>query len=74
MPNGERAYTLGEMFETLTDAIWSELGTGGRARNVDSFRRNLQRTYVEHFAQMRCATCPISSTVDCSSGGIAEAG
>ncbi|MFL5483601.1 MAG: zinc-dependent metalloprotease [Gemmatimonadaceae bacterium] len=53
MPNGEPAYTVGELFETLTSAIWSELGTGGqRLRNVDSFRRNLQRTYIGRFTQM----------------------
>ncbi len=56
MPNGERAYTLGEMFETLTGAIWSELGGPQRARNVDSFRRNLQRAYVDHFTQMLMPT------------------
>jgi hypothetical protein len=53
MPDGEHAYTLGEMFQTLTGAIWSELGTSGQqARNVDSFRRNLQRAYVERFTRM----------------------
>jgi Met-zincin len=53
VPSGEPAYTIGELFETLTGAIWSELGTGGqRPQNVDSFRRNLQRTYIGRFTQM----------------------
>jgi hypothetical protein len=52
MPRGAPAYTVGEMFETLTGAIWSELGAAQRTHNVDSFRRNLQRAYVERFTEM----------------------
>ncbi len=37
-------FTAGEMLETLTDAVWSELETG---QNIDSFRRNLQRRYTD---------------------------
>lgn len=45
---GETPYTIGEMFETLTTAIWSELGTGvQKPRDVGSIRRNLQRSYVD---------------------------
>jgi hypothetical protein len=53
MPKGESPYTIGELFETLTGAIWSEVGTGAqRPRNVDSFRRNLQRSYVDHLIEI----------------------
>lgn len=48
MPAGQQPYTVAELFTTLTDAIWAELGTGARApRDVDSFRRNLQRAHIE---------------------------
>lgn len=48
MPRGQEAYTVAELLSTVTDAIWSELGTGARAaRNTDSFRRNLQRAHLE---------------------------
>ena len=47
---GGEPYTIGEMFDTLTGAVWSELGgAGGQAKNVSSFRRNLQRAYVDQF-------------------------
>ena len=48
MPQGQSPYTIGELLETLSGSIWSELGAGAqRARNADSFRRNLQRFYIE---------------------------
>ncbi|NIP83106.1 MAG: hypothetical protein GWM90_29305 [Gemmatimonadetes bacterium] len=48
MPDGAEAFTIAEMFGTLTDEIWSELGWGGRRPvDVDSYRRNLQRIYVD---------------------------
>lgn len=40
------AYTMGELFETLTGAIWSELGDGRNPRSVNSFRRTLQLSYT----------------------------
>ncbi len=39
-------YAASELFRELSGAIWSELG-GRRARSVNSFRRNLQRLYIE---------------------------
>ncbi|MEQ8329324.1 MAG: zinc-dependent metalloprotease [Longimicrobiales bacterium] len=41
---GDAAYTLGEMMAELRQAVWSELGSG---QNIDAFRRNLQRGYLE---------------------------
>jgi hypothetical protein len=48
MPGGTEAFTVAEMFGTLTDEIWTEIGLGGaRPVNVDSYRRNLQRAYLD---------------------------
>ncbi|MEE8488505.1 MAG: zinc-dependent metalloprotease, partial [Gemmatimonadota bacterium] len=44
------AYTVAELFATLTDAVWSELGSGGNARSTDAIRRNLQRIYTDRLA------------------------
>jgi hypothetical protein len=42
------AFTVAELFGTLTTEIWSELGWAGRrATSVDSYRRNLQRAHLE---------------------------
>jgi hypothetical protein len=47
MPRGESAYTVSEMFGTLTDAVWLETGlASGNVRSINSFRRNLQRSYA----------------------------
>ena len=53
MPQGQEAYTVGEMFGTLTDAIWIEAGVaGGKARSINSFRRNLQRSYANELIML----------------------
>lgn len=45
---GNDVFSVADLFETMTGAIFAELGTAPRApRNVDSFRRNLQRSYIE---------------------------
>jgi hypothetical protein len=41
------AFKVSELFGTLTGSIWSELG-----RNTDSFRRNLQRSYVDQMTRV----------------------
>ncbi|MDH3734332.1 MAG: zinc-dependent metalloprotease, partial [Gemmatimonadota bacterium] len=41
---GDDAYPLGELFDDVRGAVWSELGSGA---SVDVYRRNLQRAYVE---------------------------
>jgi len=41
------AYTAAELYNQVTEAVWSEL-SGNRARDVTSFRRNLQRSHVDH--------------------------
>ncbi len=44
-------FTVADMFGMLTDEIWSELGNGTAPRSVNSFRRNLQRAYIDRFVQ-----------------------
>jgi Met-zincin/Domain of unknown function (DUF5117) len=46
-----KAFTVGELFGTLTDGIWTEL-TGGAPRDVDSLRANLQLTYIDVLAAL----------------------
>jgi hypothetical protein len=42
--NGSGAYTLGEMLGDMREYIWGEVPRG---RNIDIYRRNLQRGYLE---------------------------
>lgn len=50
------AFTAAELFRTVTDAVWSELGeTGTTARPVNAFRRNLQRAHLSHLGGMLVA-------------------
>ncbi len=45
--NGSAAYEMNELFADLRNGIWSELKTGA---NVDMYRRNLQRAYIERMS------------------------
>jgi len=47
--NGTNAYTLISMMTDLRNGIWSELNTG---KNIDTYRRNLQRAHVERLAEL----------------------
>ena len=42
--NGEKAYSIDELFADVHSGIWSDLKTG---KNMDPYRRNLQRAYIE---------------------------
>ncbi len=42
--NGAKAYALTDLFADLHKGIWSELANGA---NIDTYRRNLQRAYIE---------------------------
>jgi hypothetical protein len=42
---GDEAYTLADMMVDLRTAVWTELG--GSAQPIDTYRRNLQRGYLE---------------------------
>ena len=44
MPEGAEAFTLVELFDSVRDAVWSEIATGA---SIDSYRRNLQRAHLE---------------------------
>lgn len=47
--NGKDSYSLLEMMEDLRHGIFSELKTG---ETIDTYRRNLQRAYVERLAYL----------------------
>jgi hypothetical protein len=47
----DKIYTMGELFETLTSAIWSEIMERG-PRSINSFRRNLQRAYIRQLVDL----------------------
>ncbi|WP_457611241.1 zinc-dependent metalloprotease [Lutibacter sp.] len=50
--NGSKAYTLVSMMNDLRNDIWSELRTG---KKIDTYRRNLQRAYIEKLANIMTA-------------------
>lgn len=47
--NGVAAYTFINMMTDLRNGIWSELSSG---KNIDTYRRNLQRAHVERLAEL----------------------
>lgn len=47
--NGSTAYGLGDLFNSITDAVWKEVENNA---SIDPFRRNLQRGYVDHLASL----------------------
>ena len=47
--NQEEAYTLLEMMTDLRQGIWSELDSG---EAIDTYRRNLQRAYIERLGYL----------------------
>jgi len=47
--NGSEAYSLISMMSDLRNGIWSELRTG---KNIDTYRRNLQRAHIERLAYL----------------------
>ncbi|MGB3605890.1 zinc-dependent metalloprotease [Psychroserpens sp.] len=50
--NGDEAYALSEMMSDLRKGIWSELRTG---KNIDTYRRNLQRAHIDRLAYLMTA-------------------
>ena len=47
--NGVNAYPMDELFSDLRNGIWAELKTGA---NLDTYRRNLQRAYIERMSYL----------------------
>ncbi|WP_353138989.1 zinc-dependent metalloprotease [Pseudopedobacter sp.] len=41
--NGNKAYSIQDLFTDLKNSVWTELTAGA---NIDSYRRSLQRTYI----------------------------
>ena len=50
--NGANSYSLISMMNDLHGGIWSELNTG---KNIDTYRRNLQRAYVDRLGYLMTA-------------------
>lgn len=50
--NSTNSYSLISMINDLQSEIWSELSTG---KNIDTYRRNLQRAYVERLGYLMTA-------------------
>ena len=50
--NGNEAYALTDMMKDLRNGIWSELSTG---KSIDTYRRNLQRAYIDRLAYLMTA-------------------
>ncbi|GAB4430794.1 MAG: zinc-dependent metalloprotease [Bacteroidia bacterium] len=47
--HGRDAFSLADLFDGLYAGIWTELRTG---KPIDTYRRNLQRTHLEHLAYL----------------------
>jgi hypothetical protein len=47
--NGQSVYTITEFFDNMKTSIYSELSTG---RTITTYRRNLQRSYVESLERL----------------------
>ena len=41
---GEEVFTLSELFQIITNSIWSEINN---KENINSFRRDLQKSHIE---------------------------
>ena len=55
-PDGA-GYSPGPLFQTMTDAIWSEIDTAGpQPAPINSFRRPLQRTYTDMLIELMMGT------------------
>lgn len=47
--NGNNAYTITSLFTDMRQGIWGELYTGG---NIDTYRRNLQKEYINRLGEL----------------------
>jgi len=74
-PEDEDAYTLAEHISTLTESIWAELDDADREGTdrkpyINSFRRNLQRSYTDMLMNMILSEA--GSTVPADANAIAR--
>lgn len=51
--NGNNAYALTSMMRDLRNGVWKELNTG---KNIDTYKRNLQRAHVNRLAYLMTST------------------
>ena len=54
--NGDSAYKLTTMMQDLRKSVWNELKSG---RKIDTYRRNLQRAYIDGLGYLMIAKDPI---------------
>ncbi len=55
-------YSVAEMLQTLTASIWAEVANPSRPVAPNSFRRNLQRSYVDQLTRIMLDLRPSPST------------
>jgi hypothetical protein len=65
------AYTIADLLTDLRAGVWSELSE--RSVQVDVFRRNLQRTYIETLARQVAAGSTARAVANTASSGISVA-
>lgn len=63
VPNGEEAFTVAEFFSTLTGAIWTEIINAERPEAPNSFRRNLQRVYINQMINIMLDKRPTPASI-----------
>lgn len=49
---GQAVVTIPEVLNTVTSAVWTEVGFSGAARNANSIRRDVQRWYLSRLVRM----------------------
>jgi hypothetical protein len=63
----EDTLTLAEVIDTITDATWVELDDPNAAKSISSFRRNLQKEYVDRmvfFSSSNSGSSPTARTIE----------
>ncbi|MEM6687160.1 MAG: zinc-dependent metalloprotease [Bacteroidota bacterium] len=53
--NGNEAYKILDMMRDLRNGVWTELRSG---KTIDTYRRNLQRAYIDRLAYLMTAKSP----------------
>jgi hypothetical protein len=60
-PGGD-VYSVSEFLGNLTEEIWTEVQNPSTPRRANSFRRNLQRMYVDHLTRIMLDIRPTPSS------------
>jgi hypothetical protein len=67
--DGNKAYTITDLFSDLKKGIWSELST---KKNIDVYRRNLQKSYVNILSNIINPPKPSETNIVINFGGNAR--